>query len=454
MAVEKTFKEKVEKLNSVSSCFCLAKWTQVTIDLMHGTNHSCHHPKRHLIDENAVKENPWELHNTPEKKAAREQMLAGKRPSECHYCWNIEDTPGDHYSDRIVKSLDPWSYPHFEKVMETGSTKDYAPHYLEVMFDNACNFSCGYCLADISSSVKKEMDTFGPYPVHYKTHRMEDPQWQRKYKNGENPFLNAFWLWLPEIWRELQVFRITGGEPLLSKHTFRVLDYILDNPQRNLVMAINSNLGVEKDRLDNFLNKLHLIKDAQAVKDFELYVSADTYAEQAEYIRKGMSYAQFMHNLTHILEKDYCKRVVLMVTFNLLSLSQFKTFLKDIVALKKSYPALRLDISYLSQPEYLSANIWGKEGEAFAKESLDYMKTQSVFSSHEVNKMERIYHWLKVPIESSEQSLRRSDFFAFITEYDKRYQKKFTDIFPEMKNFFIDCKKQWFLEKTKQTGNV
>lgn len=448
MSNKESFTEKVEKINGVSHCFCLAKWTQVTLDLMHGTNHSCHHPKRHLIDPEAVKKNPWALHNTTFKKEVRGQMLKGERPSECHYCWNIEDTPGDHYSDRIVKSLDPWSYPHFEKVVEAGSQKDYPPHYLEVMFDNACNFSCGYCLADISSSVKKEMDTFGPYPVHYKTHRMQDPEWKRSFKPGENPFIEAFWKWLPDIWSELQVFRITGGEPLLSKHTFRVLDYILDHPQENLVMAVNSNLGVEKSMLDKFLKKLELIKKAQAVKDFELYVSADTYGAQAEYIRKGMSYPQFMHNLSHILEGNYCHRVVLMVTFNLLSLSEFLPFLKDVVALKKQFSHLKLDISYLSQPEYLSANVWGEEGVSYALEALDYMKAQSVFSAHEVNKMERIYHWLKVPVAEVELSLRRSDFFGFISEYDKRYSKNFVAIFPQMKTFLIDCKKEWFLKKT------
>ena len=104
-------------LDSISPGFCLAKWTQVTLDLVHGTTHSCHHPKRHLIDINLIQKKPSALHNTAYKKKIRGEMLAGLRPSECEYCWNIEDTPGTHYSDRVIKSSDPWSLPHFKEVL-------------------------------------------------------------------------------------------------------------------------------------------------------------------------------------------------------------------------------------------------------------------------------------------------------------------------------------------------
>jgi len=36
--------ETKEQLDSVGKGFCLAKWTQVTLQLQTGHNHSCHHP--------------------------------------------------------------------------------------------------------------------------------------------------------------------------------------------------------------------------------------------------------------------------------------------------------------------------------------------------------------------------------------------------------------------------
>ena len=49
-----------------------------------------------------------------------------------------------------------------------------------------------------------------------------------------------------DLYHDLHTFRITGGEPLMSKDTWKVLDYIIetDNPNKNLSLAINSNLGV------------------------------------------------------------------------------------------------------------------------------------------------------------------------------------------------------------------
>ena len=42
--------------------------------------------------------------------------------------------------------------------------------------------------------------------------------------------IEAFWKWFPDLYKTLEVFRITGGEPLMAKDTFKVLDYINDNP--------------------------------------------------------------------------------------------------------------------------------------------------------------------------------------------------------------------------------
>ena len=69
-----------------------------------------------------------------------------------------------------------------------------------------------------------------------------------------NPYVDAFWKWWPDLYRDLHTFRITGGEPMLAKDTWKVLDYIIEepNPNKDLNFAINSNLGLE----DNMIDKL------------------------------------------------------------------------------------------------------------------------------------------------------------------------------------------------------
>ena len=100
---------KMKNLLDDTGCgFCLAKWTQVTIHLGSGINHSCHHVGAHKIPLEELQTNPNALHNTIYKKQRRKEMKQGIRPEECDYCWRIEDNTED-FSDRVLKSISPWS---------------------------------------------------------------------------------------------------------------------------------------------------------------------------------------------------------------------------------------------------------------------------------------------------------------------------------------------------------
>jgi organic radical activating enzyme len=76
--------------------------------------------------------------------------------------------------------------------------------------------------------------------------------------SDHNPYVEAFWKWWPEMYQDLHTFRITGGEPLLSKDTFKLLDYIIEtpNPNKKLSLCINSNLGIPKKLFDEFVLKV------------------------------------------------------------------------------------------------------------------------------------------------------------------------------------------------------
>ena len=222
------FEKTKEKLDKVGKGFCLAKWTQVTLQLQTGHNHSCHHPVTHKISELEIADNPSALHNTNYKKNRRREMLEGIKPKECDYCWNIEDNSTD-FSDRIYKSSEPWSLPHLEDILKTKGEKDFNPKYVEVSFSNVCNFKCSYCGPAFSSQWMDEIQQHGSYPTSTNfnnldylksTDQMPIPH------NKKNPYVDAFWKWWPDLYKDLHTFRITGGEPLLAKDTFDVLDFI------------------------------------------------------------------------------------------------------------------------------------------------------------------------------------------------------------------------------------
>ncbi len=428
--------EKLQKLNKVSGSFCLAKWLQVTVDLVNGTTHSCHHPERHLVPLDELKKSPGALHNTEYKKKQRKMMLKGVRPPECSYCWDMEDL-GNTYSDRFIKSTDPWAWDDLDRIAGMPWDQNVSPRYLEVMLDKTCNFSCAYCAADVSSSIAAEMKKFGPYPVITNPiHRMPRPEWAGRDKQI---FVEAFEKWLPEILNDLKVLRITGGEPLLSQSFWKLLTTLKSFGTPGLEFAVNSHLNHREDMIERFCREIRELLDSKKIKTFDLYFSLDTSGAQAEYIRHGLDYNQVCSNLEKICSLVPETKPVIMCTFNILSIGTFGRFIDDVMALKKKFP-VGLDISCLKNPEYLRADL----ADGFLREILNrsFLKMQAadVFSRHELSKMENLVNWVESKSEQNMLARRRADFYNFINEYDMRKGKKFLEIFPEYKSFYNNCR--------------
>lgn len=499
-----------DKLGKISPTFCLAKWKQVTLHLQTGHKHSCHHPNTHKIDIEAIKKDPSALHNTEFSMELRQQMLDGVRPPECGYCWKAEDTGS--FSDRVYKSATRWAYPFFDEVVKKGSKENIFPSYLEVSFSNVCNFKCTYCAPNISSQWYQEVEQHGGFPLSFGVSGQDGNGWtyndmaalkaQDKMPiphNQENPYVEAFWKWWPELYRHLQTFRITGGEPLLTKDTFRVLDSIIEDPipNKNLRLEINSNLCVPDQLFDNFVTKLDKLVTDRCTGPITIFTSCEAKGERAEYIRTGLDYDKHLRSLKTLLDM-FCKHkmrphhykdparynhVAYMCTFNALSVSSFKGFLEDIVDIRSSlefsdellehaqdicdHPenhlyetqerdnirslaggqmylatqANTLDIPFLRFPSHLSIDILTDDFGHYFEECHQFMKDSPWFSDFEARKMERVWNVYKNNKTGNETKRRlRKQFQQYVDQLDTRRNTKFLETFPEYTNFYDYCK--------------
>ena len=452
-----------DKLNMVGCGFCLAKWTQVTMHLHNGTTHSCHHPKPHKIPLEEVLANPTALHNTKFKKEIRKEMLDDKKPDECDYCWNIENA-SYAFSDRTLKSSEPWSAPYLEDILKSGWKKNYNPKYVEVSFSNTCNFKCSYCGPQYSSKWMEEINTHGPYKT---STNYNDIEWFKKedtmpYLASENnPYVDAFWKWWPEMYQDLHTFRITGGEPLLNKDTFKILDYIIETPTPNkkLSLCINSNLGIPKKLFDEFVLKIEKILDKELVYEFIIFTSCDTWGAQAEYIRNGFDYNLFKERIDFLLDKFKPLTIDIMSTYNAFSVPNYKYLIEDVVELKRRHhnpyrywgSSLLLDSSYLRFPEHQSVKIledkWVSAIDEQAKlvDFYEQVRTGVVdghgFTDIEINKIIRIKDWFTSSEGNKMIDTNRKDFYTFITQHDIRRNTNFCKTFPELEEFYHKCGK-------------
>jgi Radical SAM superfamily len=443
-----------DELNSVSPSFCVAKWKQVTLHLQTGHNHSCHHPAPHKIPLEELSANPSALHNTKFKKLQRKMMLSGERPAECDYCWRVEDN-SNSLSDRIFKSADKWAAPHIQDIASKPWDHDVVPSYVEVSFGNVCNFKCSYCAPNVSSRWMEEIEKFGPYPTSGKFNNLEwlkqTDQMPIPHKD-DNPYVDAFWEWWPTAYRELEHFRITGGEPLLNKNTFKILDYIIANPNPNLDFSINANMCPPNDILDKFIEKIKLLEGK--VKRFKIFTSAEAYGAQAEYIRNGMDYAQWIDNIERVLKEVPSVGFTIMSTYNALSVPSYTKFLQDVLRLKTQYykpeykqTAVLLDIPYLRWPPHQSIFILTKDFATTIKEHVDFVQsyaegvvteTYQGFDRLEVERMKRIYEIFQSHDEPDTVK-NQKDFVAFVDEHDRRRGTNFSATFPEMVKFYNYC---------------
>lgn len=438
-------KSDIEKINSVSPSFCLAKWKQVTIDIVHGTTHSCHHPERHHVPVSEIEANPSALHNTNYKKKMRQLMLNGIRPEECKYCWDVEDS-GSEVSDRIIKSLDHWAHPHLNDVIQAPWDANVLPSYMEVMIDDACQFSCAYCMADVSTSIAMEMKTFGPYAVRDSVHRM--PRSSATSSGTENPFEVAFWKWLPEVLPQLEVLRVTGGEPVLSPKLNLLFDFLRDHPNEHLTLVINTNLGYSEKTLHHLVDRLKQLIQIKAIAKVEFYTSVETFGQQAEFIRSGLKYQQFISNISavhrHFSLGSIPVKIVIMCTFNALSAGQFHLLIEDVVDLKSLGIDLIIDISYLKNPSYLSAEILTPDLKDRVSGFYQIISDEyeNIFSPHERLKMKNLIQWLNCQPEKKLVAEKRADFYKFVNEYSRRKNLNFRKIFPEFTEFMTRCKRE------------
>ena len=440
---------------NLGPALCLAKWKQVSLHLPTGLNNSCYHPPLHPIDADALKDNPGALHNTEHKKAQRVIMLNNEKPAECSYCWNIERH--DQLSDRHYRSGEPWAADAYETIKNsTGEEDDVVPSYVEVNFNHACNLKCSYCSPQFSSSWQAEVDRHGGYPTstvhndpnHFTGRNRPIPAAQ------PNPYVDAFWAWWPQLYPKLKHFRMTGGEPLMDRNTYRVFDYVLALPNPDLHLNVTSNFSVEPELFERYLDYVKRLCNTQ-IEHFMQYVSLDSgRARHAEYIRHGLNFGRVALNVEQYLTQvPYRNSLTFIITMNNLSVLGLQSQLEWILALRRqhstTYQRVWFDTPLLRQPAWQSLQILPPTYVGILERVADWMELNLEtpadpfhgFKDYEVQRLRRDIAWMREGqnLDPAYIKQQRADFYRFFNEHDRRRETDFLKTFPEMKEFWREC---------------
>ena len=181
--------------------------------------------------------------NSDHLKRIRSDLLSGIEAPECSNCFNTEKLG--------KKSL---RQSTFEKAW-TSSIDINNPKikFVDVRFSNECNLKCLSCHSSKSNQIGLEEGLTHP------TKTLD--------------IYNS----LTDIASDLEEINFSGGEPLLHKDMYRLLDYLIVNGySKNIRLKFSTNSTIFKEEFINIIQKF---------KAASIHVSIDNYGKRNEYIR-------------------------------------------------------------------------------------------------------------------------------------------------------------------------
>jgi hypothetical protein len=111
----------------------------------------------------------------------------------------------------------------------------------------------------------------------------------------------------------------------------------------------------------------------------------------------------------------------------------------------KTYQRVWFDIPLLRQPLWQQITLLPESYQSIHESNIEYMRQYSaenkelhVFKDFEIQKMLRnLAYWRK---NANSSTLFKKNFYAFFNEHDRRRQTNFLNTFPEMEEFWMECK--------------
>ena len=307
---------------------------------------------------------------------------------------------------------------------------------------------------------------------------------------------------------------MTGGEPLMDKNTFKVLNYVNSHPKGDLDLSITSNMCPPNTKLfDKFIDSLKAIEEirvwedpnkinpetgnnwyvAPAAKHFSLFVSVDSVGAQAEYIRSGLDFETMLNNCRTVLRETHGTEISFINTFNLLSIPGLHDFLQMILDLRvefgyenqqeisikppnhngfehpefvrKRRQRVWFDIPFLQFPAWMSAQNAHEYSELMKmlddaiefmeanKEDQYYGRTYHGFKEYEIAKMRRNRAWIGAGNEQiTEQDMKenKANFWKYFNQIDSRRDVNFITTFPQLGRWWNDCNDEHKLAEGKK----
>lgn len=284
-------------------------------------------------------ETALESWNNENYRELRRALAEDERPERCNVCWHNEDSG-------IVSNRQQWeddNWEEFSDIIEVND--DYSvnnsPRWIELKVSNFCNLKCIMCSTHSSYKRVNDLDILKKYQTDGHETRLLRP----------TTLFNSLNEW-PELWDTVHTLQFTGGEPIINKEHYDLLESIPQHLKSKIKLRYASNLSYIK------FKKYDLIKIWNEFKSVNIKISMDGVGDVYNFIRRDGDWDNVYSNMLALNSYptiDVAAGITVQA-HNVFHMPEFYDFWKTSEVDLKFITA-----NVLQTPRYLTPSVWPAE---------------------------------------------------------------------------------------------
>jgi radical SAM protein with 4Fe4S-binding SPASM domain len=271
-----------------SGVFCMAPWTSLSIHPDGGVRPCCVAEKGNATLGDLHRSTLSEIWNSEDLRGIRLNMLRGERSPQCAPCYRLESAGCTSRRNEMNSHFGR----HARRVRQTlsdGTVESLDLTYLDVRFSSVCNLKCRYCRLELSSAWYSDHMALGLGP--------DEPAVLTPTDTPEQ-----LWRQIEPLIPRLERVYFSGGEPLMSPQTFRLMEALVRAGRTDVALHFNTNFTFPSGGTE----AMELWKRFDSVL---VGASLDAMGERGEYIRKNLRWSDVVSH------RERMRRVCPNVTF-------------------------------------------------------------------------------------------------------------------------------------------
>jgi MoaA/NifB/PqqE/SkfB family radical SAM enzyme len=397
--------------DTISSTYCVLPWAHLYTGPDGIISPCCVGKELGKYQETTLKET-W---NTAKMKQLRLDMLSGVRNDICSVCYDHEDNGFKSMRQAFINDMTDVTENVTAMTNPDGSLSDFKLYYLDLRFNNLCNFKCRSCGPKFSSSIAVEL--------------IKNPNLNIENNPVTGGFNQNQGL-ISEIEKHYPYIKsiyFAGGEPMMQEEHWNILQHFTETDTAKNVSLIYSTNTSKISYKNNSV--FDYWKHFKAV---HVQMSIDAEGKRAEYWRDGTDWETVYNNIKLISSSGAYYTVHSVISW--MNIYSYIELVKKLLE-EKIVPADKFTIWCLADTKTIEFSLhilpeFKKEEISLALDDFILYLQKSSYPKieHIIKNIENIKTFMfakSIPITNETfrknnmlDTIRNKDFFEYFTEHE------------------------------------